>query len=151
LILEPGIGLVADTLEYACRVDSLKRMPGRQVAVTHGTVEHLKIVVNEINQPMSVLRCPRHRGDALEGDAEALSTDVVGFTCLEHDVLFRNHLGPIAAGDIALFTSVGAYSFVTAAPFIRTTPPIVMLDEAGGWKTLMHKASVSQLLSSFTW
>lgn len=151
LILEPGIGLVADAMEYACRVDTLKKMPGRQVAVTHGTVEHLKILLNEINQPMSVLRCPERQGDGPESIAEDQSTDVVGFTCLEHDVLFRNYGGPITAGDIALFASVGAYSFVTSAPFIRTPPPIFMASGEGGWKTLMHKTSVSQLLSSFTW
>jgi diaminopimelate decarboxylase len=149
LILEPGIGLVADTMEYACRVDTLKQMPGRRVAVTHGTVEHLKIVPNEINQPVSILRPHSSQGAIADCSAEGQPIDMVGFTCLEHDVLFRNYYGPLSAGDIALFSSVGAYSFVTAPPFIRTTPPIVMRD-GGGWKTLMKKAQVSQLLSAFS-
>ncbi|MCG3178521.1 MAG: Diaminopimelate decarboxylase [Phycisphaerae bacterium] len=146
LILEPGVGMVADALQYACRVEVVKQLPGRRVAATAGSVSHLKIVPNAINLPMEVLRPPGRGG---EEDAEA--TDVTGFTCLEHDVIFRDCRRPIARGDILVFSNVGAYSLVTAPPFIRTAPPVVVRERDGRWQTLMRKLSVEEFMGQFTW
>ena len=44
---------------------------------------------------------------------------MVGYTCLEQDVLYRNYSGPIAAGDYILFGNVGGYSLVDKPPFIQ--------------------------------
>ncbi len=146
LILEPGVGLVADTMSYACRVQTTKRFPGRNVAVTAGSVDHLKIVANEINLPMGVLR-----------SAQPASTDppapidVVGFTCLEHDLMYRDCEQSISKGDILVFDNVGAYSFVTASPFIRTTPPIVTGASGGGWRTLMRQTPATEFIARFNW
>jgi len=147
LILEPGVGLVGNVMEYACRVEAVKAMPGRNLAVTSGSVGHLKIVSNDVNLPMTVLSHPSEA--TITAGKEPI--DVVGFTCLEHDTLQFGYLGKIRRNDILLFSNVGAYSFVTSPPFIRTTPSIVMSGAESGWETLMQRTTVDQLLTQFTW
>ena len=65
---------------------------------------------------MHVLRCGE-RG-------EERSWSITGFTCMEDDVMHRGYRGPLAVGDICLFSSVGAYSNVLRPPFIE--PPSAM-------------------------
>jgi diaminopimelate decarboxylase len=147
LILEPGVGLVGDVLSYACRVEAVKTMPDRRLAITSGSVGQMKIVNNDINLPISVLT------PATEPTKTAdRPTDIVGFTCLEHDLIYRDYMGTIRKGDILLFSNVGAYSLVTSPPFIRTTPPVVtMAAESDGWTLLMRPTTVDQLLAPFIW
>ena len=54
--------------------------------------------------------------------------DVVGYTCMENDVLFRGFEGAIGAGDYAVFDNVGAYTNVLRPPFIRECPAILGWD-----------------------
>lgn len=145
LICEPGVGVVADTLDFACRIEAVKTLPGRTVAVTAGSVDQLKIVHNDVNLPLEV-----YRPDGA-ADEPGEPIDLVGFTCLEHDVLYLGYTRSLRKGDVAVFSNVGGYSFVTSAPFIRTTPPVVARTEDGGWRTLMNKLSVDELMSRFTW
>ena len=47
------------------------------------------------------------------------NADFVGYTCLEHDVLYNDYNGEIAVGDYIVFDNVGGYSNVSKPPFIR--------------------------------
>ena len=58
LVLEPGVGVVGDAMFYACRVESIKQSHGRGFATTSGSLGHLKILPNEINQPLEVYPAP---------------------------------------------------------------------------------------------
>ncbi|MDY0222516.1 MAG: hypothetical protein RBR67_15400 [Desulfobacterium sp.] len=144
LILEPGIGLVGNVMEYACKVEVLKNMTGQKFAVTSGTIDHIKILPNKINLPVSLLS---EKNVELQKSEQTL--DIVGYTCLEHDILYYNYPWSLTCGDILLFESVGAYSFVSSSQFIKTTPPIVMSCGNLDWKILKNHLSSEDLFSQF--
>lgn len=144
LILEPGVGLVADTMRYVCRVLAMKNLPGRNVAVTSGSIHHLKIVPSSINLPFSIFS----KGNLQPQRVEHVPVDVVGFTCLEHDVMYTDHYGSISIGDILVFDNVGAYSFVASPNFIRTTPPIYLFKNQR-WVQVKHQLSTDDILQQF--
>ena len=51
--------------------------------------------------------------------------DIVGYTCIEGDVLFRGYSGSISVGDMIIFKNCGSYSVVMKPPFILPDFPIV--------------------------
>ena len=53
----------------------------------------------------------------------------MGYTCLEHDVVYRGFTGEVAVRDIIVFGNVGGYTLVSKPPFIR--PQCQMVTERG--------------------
>jgi diaminopimelate decarboxylase len=125
LILEPGMALLADTMTFVTRVETVKSQH-RQLAVVDGSGFNIQppwnLLRRSINLPVRVVAAP---GDAPRSTGP---WDVVGHTCIEKDVLHDGHVGPVGIGDYVLFDNVGAYTNVLNAPFIRGTPPIVTVD-----------------------
>lgn len=146
LIIEPGVGLLGNVFEYAFRVEHVKQISEKWFAVTSGASHHIKIVPNDISLPTRLLECPDIPANARKGN----SIDVAGFTCLEHDLIYRGFQAPLARGDILVTENVGAYSMVSSPDFIRTSPPVY--ERAGGnWLPLRYKQTVSSYLSEFNW
>lgn len=143
LWLEPGVALVGDVLSYVCRVEHTKTVAGRRVAVTSGASHDIRIVPNRYNPPLRVLPGPHDRREPLPAPL-----DVVGHTCLEHDVIVRDSGQALAAGDIIVLSSVGAYSMVVSPNFIRTSPPVVAWQD-GGWQPLRRRLSTRELMAQF--
>ena len=123
LILEPGISVTADTIDFACRVVATKDVGGQQVAVTSGSVYDVKPSKASNNQPLEVV-------SATSSDSGGEGADwlITGFTCMEDDVMYRGWSGPLEVGDICVFGNVGAYSNVLRPPFIKPAAPMVVVD-----------------------
>lgn len=51
--------------------------------------------------------------------------DMVGFTCIEGDVLNKDYCGELAAGDVIIINNCGSYSLVMKPPFILPNFPVV--------------------------
>lgn len=143
LWLEPGVALVGDVLSYVCRVEQVKTVAGRRVAVSSGASHDIRIVPNRYNPPLRVLRGERAAGERL-----AAPLDLVGYTCLEHDVIVRDGAQDLAVGDIVVLSNVGAYSMVISPNFIRTSPPVVAWRD-GGWNLLRRRLSGQELMAQF--
>ena len=67
------------------------------------------------------------QGDKRDGVENAT---LVGYTCLEQDVLYRNFTGSIAVGDFIEFGNVGGYSIVDKPPFIQPNCAMVSLKDS---------------------
>lgn len=146
LILEPGVGLLGNVFDYAYSVEHLKQVGARWFAVTSGASHHIKIVPNDFNLPTSLLRSAQTQ----ESEFKVSGVDIVGFTCLEHDLIYRDYKEAVAKGDIMITENVGAYSMVSSPDFIRTTPPVYEYSQ-GSWMPLRKKQDVSGYLSEFNW
>lgn len=147
LIVEPGVGLIGDTMDYAYRVAHVKQVGNRKFAITSGAAHQIKIVPNQINLPTVIFR---EKGRSIQENEELI--DIVGFTCLEHDVIYRGLKGAVARDDILVTRNVGAYSIFISPDFIRPSPMVVELDEKNGtWNLLRRSTSTKQLIESFEW
>ena len=122
LILEPGIAITADMATYVARVLDVRSLLGRTLALVAGSIYAIKPTLHTRNLPMTVVRSDEPGRRAVRGPL-----DIVGYTCMEHDVLHHGFAGELAPGDFVAFSNVGAYTTVLKPPFILPCPPILGL------------------------
>jgi diaminopimelate decarboxylase len=121
LVVEPGVSMVADSMVFVVRVVDVKRSRGKRYVTVDGSVNNL-FASGSHYQPLfeSISACQRM----------ATASDVVGYTCMEHDVLLKDADICVAEGDFIVFYNRGAYSNVYKPPFICPAPPILGVDGA---------------------
>jgi diaminopimelate decarboxylase len=141
LFIEPGTAIVADTFHFVARVVDLKQIRSRRLACVAGSMFNISPYSRSQSLPVSVLH---------QSEAEAVISaddvcDLVGYTCIEGDVLSRGVKGPLSVGDYVVFSNVGSYSVVMKPPFILPSVPIVMCL-ANGANHLVKLAETNEYL-----
>lgn len=129
---EPGIALFGDAVEAWFPVLSVKQVEGRTVVLVDGSAQTIKPTRHGLNLPT------RHLGaDFTPRTGPNRPVDVVGYTCLEDDVLAVDLplVDPVRPGDVLVIRNVGAYTWVFKPPFIRLLPPFVGWD-GSSWRLL---------------
>lgn len=72
----------------------------------------------------------------------------VGYTCLEHDVMYQGFTGALAVGDYVIFGNVGGYSNVSKPPFI--CPNCAMIARKGEQTALIKRTeTVRDILATY--
>jgi len=138
LILEPGICLTADVAKFVARVIDVNVIRVRKLALVSGSIYDIKPTLNSRNLPIEVVRGAYTDARRING-----KLDIVGYTCMEHDVLFAGFEGELAAGDYVVFDNVGAYTNVLRPPFIRECPPML------GWSSKTNTFEVLKRKEAF--
>lgn len=142
LLVEPGMALVADVMEFVCQVDSVKTVSQRRVASLSGSVYNVKPTKNSADMPVRVFS-----GHA--GGSESL-TQLAGYTCMEDDIMHSGLTEAVSSGDFCVFSNVGAYSLVLKPPFIQPAPPILLYEPASERPVLESRpGTVDDLLGVF--
>ncbi len=54
--------------------------------------------------------------------------DIVGFTCIEGDVLEKDYSGELGIGDYLVIGNCGSYSLVMKPPFILPNFPVLDIN-----------------------
>lgn len=140
LIIEPGVAIVSDVLNFVAKVVGVKTVRSRQVALVVGSVHNVKPTGTDKTLSLRVYRSEANNGQRkLPGPV-----DIVGYTCMEHDCLFKEYPGEIGIGDYTVFENMGAYTVVFKPPFIRPNPPIVSYDSIANEYTLIRRRETSQ-------
>lgn len=124
LLLEPGVALTADVMVFVSKIVDVRTVRSRKIALSTGSVQNIKPTMHDKNLPLRIV-CADTNPDAkrLTGPL-----DIVGYTCMEPDCLYKNYHGAVGIGDYAVFGGVGAYTIVLKPPFIRPSPPIIAYD-----------------------
>ena len=86
------------------------------------------------------------RLDAVSDGTEYKNVDIVGYTCIESDVMYRGYEGVLAIGDYMVFSNCGSYSIVMKPPFIMPNVPVVdicgekveLIKRAENFEDLFH-------------
>lgn len=146
LILEPGLAIVADTMQFATSVLDIRTILGRAIAQTSGSVYDIRPTKSPRNLPLQ-------RIESKPGNHKVHSgpMDIVGYTCMEDDVMHRNYQGDLAIGDTLLFDNVGAYTNVLKPPFIRGAAPILEVNEnLDVMAVARRREDVDDLLAAYT-
>jgi diaminopimelate decarboxylase len=146
LFVEPGTALVADTFRFVARVVDIKDVRGKRLACVAGSIFNISPYARSQNLPVQVLQ--REAGTAAPAAAEAW--DIVGYTCIEGDVLSKSLPGPLAIGDFLVFDNVGSYSIVMKPPFILPSVPILLRsDESDGYRVVKRAESFDYIFENF--
>ena len=140
LIIEPGVAVVADVLQFVAKVVGLKTIISRQIALIVGSIHNIKPTLTDKKLSLQVYKNDTNPPTKkLSG-----SVDLVGYTCMEHDCLYADYSDEIGIGDYAVFDNLGAYTVVFKPPFIRPNPPIVSYDATADKYTLIRRQETSQ-------
>ncbi len=121
LFLEPGTALVADTQQFYTQVVSTKSIRGHNFATVAGSSFDISPTARSRNLPVTpILQKPR--------SDDGKTFDIVGYTCIEKDILSESLRAPLVVDDFVCYDNVGSYSVVMRPPFILPANPILMKD-----------------------
>jgi diaminopimelate decarboxylase len=141
LILEPGLAITADVMQFVARAVAEKSLRGKTHFVVAGSIYNIKPTKSAINLPLTVV------GKSPPGATEAF--DIVGYTCMEDDVLYRGCRQEIYKDDYVVFDNAGAYSVVLKPPFIHPCPPIICYDEQSGPSLVKRAEAMDDVFSAY--
>jgi len=117
LIIEPGSAVVGDCMKFVGTVKTIKRVRDKWFATILGSQKNISMT--GVNPPIDVIAMGENP------QKEYHNLDMVGFTCIEGDVLYHNYNGLLAIGDAMVFGNCGSYSLVMKPPFILPNFPVI--------------------------
>ena len=116
LLIEPGSAVVGDCMKFVGTVKTIKNVRSKWIATVFGSQKNISMT--GINPPIEVI--------SMGGEQkEYKDLDMVGFTCIEGDVLYRNYNGKLAHEDAIVLSNCGSYSLVMKPPFILPNFPVL--------------------------
>jgi diaminopimelate decarboxylase len=111
LLTEPGTTLINKYIDFLGRIDAIKTIKGKSFAILNCSEHNLGETCTLKKLPVKVIPA----GGRSEHFTNA---DLVGYTCLEQDVMYQGYTGSLGLGDYVQFGNVGGYSNVYKPPFI---------------------------------
>ncbi|BAZ27946.1 putative diaminopimelate decarboxylase [Cylindrospermum sp. NIES-4074] len=146
LILEPGIALVADVMNFVGKVVGLKTVRSRKIALLMGSIHNIKPTLNNKKLPFTVYA---NDEDEYQNKLSG-AVDLAGYTCIENDYLSYEFLGEIGIGDYVVFDNIGAYTIVLKPPFICPAPPIISYDSlTNEYAMIRRQETVEDVFSTY--
>lgn len=139
---EPGATLVSKYISFISSVRDIKTLHGRTLAVTDGSFYNLGEV--SLKKALPLMLIPEKE------DAEVKECDIVGYTCLEYDCIYKNYKGPLDVGSLAVFGNAGGYSIVSKPQFIRPNCPMITYMGNGEAKEIMRAENFEDVFSKFS-
>ena len=146
LILEPGVALTANIMKFVAKVIDVKTVRSQSVALVSGSIYNIKPSKHRMNLPIQVLSNHNNpRAKRTNG-----MVDIVGYTCMEDDCLYKGYQGTLTVGDYVVFDNVGAYTLVLKPPFIHPCPVMLAYDSnLEEFEVIKHQEEVSDLFSTY--
>lgn len=147
LIIEPGSAVTADVMRFVAKIIAIKQVGTRTVALASGSIHNIKPTLHKKRVPMKIYGCDGNPGTR----QYYKQVDIVGYTCMEHDILFESYSGALGRGDYAVFDNLGAYTIVMKPPFIRPAPPIISPNSSTGrFDVLKRREDAGDVFSTFS-
>lgn len=141
LFTEPGTTVDNRYMDLIAEVDSIKQIKGKDFAVLNCSIHNLGDVAGSVKLPIQVFPntdiCKTYVG-----------MDLVGYTCLERDVLYRNYSGSLNKGDYMVFCNVGGYSNVDKPPFILPQCAMIGINESETY-VIKRRETTDDILSTY--
>lgn len=132
LFTEPGTTLINSYIDFIGKATAIKNIKGQDIVGFNCSKDNLGDICKMKQLPITVVEAGREQ--------ETLSNaNFVGYTCLEHDVMYHGFNGKIAVGDYVVFENIGSYSNVRKPPFISQNCVMIAIDKDGNTK-VMKKA-----------
>ncbi len=140
LLIEPGSALVGDCMHFVGKIETIKEVRSKTFATMLGSQKNISM--SGINPPMTLIKSGTDR-------KYYSNVDIVGYTCIEGDVLYRNYEGDLSVGDYVIFSNCGSYSLVMKPPFILPNFPVIDISE-NAVELIKRKESFDDLFHTFS-
>lgn len=143
LFTEPGTTVVARYLSFVSKVLSIKHIRGRWIANMDGDYHNL-------GEICTMKKLPTH---VIAGGNEQKrydNIDIMGFTCLEQDVMVPAWNGKLAEGDVIVFDNCGGYSIVSKPQFIKPQSAMFAKRINGNIQLIMRAETFDDVFNKFS-
>jgi diaminopimelate decarboxylase len=142
LLLEPGRSIVAPAGVLLTRVLYTKRNRGKTFVVVDAAMNDLmRPALYGAVHPVTPARKAARGSKALE------RVDVVGPVCESGDCFVRDWpLGEVAAGDLLVLWTAGAYGFTLASTYNHRPRPAEVLVEGKRFRVVRRRESLADLV-----
>lgn len=140
LFTEPGATVISGFIDFAGRVSSVKHIKGKTFVTMNCSSDNIGDICRLKKLPIHVFGEP---GDYVE------NADIAGYTCLEHDILYRDFTGYIKEGNTILFENTGGYSNVSKPPFILPNCPMVAVDRKGKSRLIKRRETFGDIFCTY--
>ena len=141
LFTEPGTTIINHYIDFVGSVFALKHIKGQDIVVMDCSKHNLGEICTLKSLPIEVI--------SNGGSKVVTNANIVGYTCLEHDVMYRGLNGNIGVGDYILFGNVGGYSNVDKPPFILPNCAMISLKE-GEAREIKRRETYDDILATYT-
>ncbi len=142
LFTEPGTTVVARYLSLVTTVIGVKSIRDYRVAMVDSDY-------HQLGETGHMMKCPYTVSKSdVPGEAINPPLNVVGFTCLEQDILFKDFPETLHIGDKIEFRNIGGYSIVYKPPFIQPNCP-VYAETDGGLKLIKREETFNDIFTTF--
>ena len=142
LFTEPGTTLINKYIDFIGRVDGIKNIRGKDFIVMNCS-EH------NLGETCMLKKLPIKVFNTAHGSKSFGNADIVGYTCLEQDVMYTGFEGKTGIGDYIQFGNVGGYSNVYKPPFIWPNCSMVAIDSEGCHKCIKRAETYDDLLHTY--
>ena len=122
LFTEPGTTVINSYVDFVGRVTCIKEVKGKCFAILNCSKHNLGEICTLKQLPVHI-----YSNSSMERNQYS-DVDFVGYTCLEHDVMYKDFSGEINVGDYIIFENVGGYSNVSKPPFILQNCAMISVD-----------------------
>lgn len=142
LFTEPGTTVVARYLSFVSKVLSIKQIRGRWIANMDGDYHNLGEICTMKKLPTHVIA-----GGKQQKHYDKI--DIMGFTCLEQDVMVPEWTGELAEGDVMVFDNCGGYSIVSKPQFIKPQSAMYAMRADGRIQQIMRAETFDDVFGKF--
>lgn len=142
LFTEPGTTLVSRYIEFVTKVLSIKTIRGRNIANMDGSYHNLGEICTLKKLQTKVISGGRK-------PFENSKIDIMGYTCLEQDLMYEGFDKSLAVDDIIVFENAGGYSIVEKPQFIKPQCPMYALRPDGSIVQIMRAETFDDIFSKF--
>jgi diaminopimelate decarboxylase len=142
LFTEPGTTIINSYIDFIGRVESIKHIKGQEFVVLNCSKDNLGDICKMKRLPLQIVQ-NSNRIEYLS------SASFVGYTCLEHDVMYTGYNGPLGIGDYAVFGNVGGYSNVSKPPFILWNCPMIVMHNDGTFDIIKRGETFEDVFSTY--
>jgi diaminopimelate decarboxylase len=146
LILEPGLAMVADAIYFVCKVVDIKKVVDRNIALVAGSVYNIMPTKSPKNLPLRNIQTNNENSKSIMPPV-----DIVGYTCMEDDCLYRGYGENLRINDLLVFGNAGAYTLVLKPPFINGNVPVLAYQkESDEIEVLRREETLTDIIETYT-
>lgn len=142
LFTEPGTTVVSRYLSLITTVCGVKKVKGKNYAIVDSDIHNAGETCQFIKLPYTLIHV------CISNDIIA-NPDIVGYTCLEQDCIYKGFPETVSIGDVIEFRNVGGYSIVYKPPFILPNCRVIATTNNGGFTEIKQSETFEDVFKTF--
>lgn len=142
LFTEPGTTVVSRYLSILTTVTGVKTIKGNNYAMVDADYHNTGETSRMMKLPFTHYACGY-------GELSGKEPDIMGFTCLEQDCIYKKFPEQVRVGDVLEFRNIGGYSVVYKPPFIQPCCAMIAINCNGKVELIKAKETFDDIFHTY--